>query len=61
MKKAVIVTARRRAYLRALPKRLGKSSLSITEEKSSLVNFDRRELEQSGKFTFLCFYGVIGN
>ena len=44
-----------RAYLRALPKRLGKFSLSIAEEKSSLVKFDRREPEQSGKFTFLGF------
>jgi len=44
-----------RAYLRALPKRLGKFSLSIAEEKSSLVRFNRWEPEQSGKFTFLGF------
>ena len=44
-----------RAYLRALPKRLGKFSLSIAEEKSSLVKFNRWEPEQSGKFTFLGF------
>jgi group II intron reverse transcriptase/maturase len=43
------------AYLRALPKRLGKFSLSIAEEKSSLVKFNRWEPEQSGKFTFLGF------
>ena len=44
-----------RAYLRALPKRLGKFSLTIAEEKSSLVKFNRWEPEQSGKFTFLGF------
>jgi len=44
-----------RAYLRALPKRLGKFGLKLAEEKSSLVKFSRREPEQSGKFTFLGF------
>lgn len=44
-----------RAYLRTLPKRLGKFGLSIAEEKSSLVKFIRWEPEQSGKFTFLGF------
>ena len=44
-----------RAYLRTLPKRLGKFSLSLAEEKSSLVRFDRKEPEQSGMFTFLGF------
>lgn len=44
-----------RAYLRALPKRLGKFSLTLAEEKSSLVKFNRWEPEQSGKFTFLGF------
>lgn len=44
-----------RAYLRALPKRLGEFSLSIAEVKSSLVKFNRREPEQSGKFAFLGF------
>jgi RNA-directed DNA polymerase len=44
-----------RAYLRALPKRLGKFSLTIAEEKSSLVKFNRWEPEQSGKFVFLGF------
>ncbi len=44
-----------RTYLRALPKRLGKFALSIAEEKSSLVKFNRWEPEQSGKFTFLGF------
>ena len=43
------------AYLRALPKRLGKFSLTLAEEKSSLVKFNRWEPEQSGKFTFLGF------
>lgn len=44
-----------RAYLRALPKRLGKFSLSMAEEKSSLVKFDRSDPDRSGKFTFLGF------
>jgi len=43
------------AYLRALPKRLGKFGLSIAEEKSSLVKFNRWEPDQSEKFTFLGF------
>jgi group II intron reverse transcriptase/maturase len=44
-----------RAYLRALPKRLGKFSLSMAEEKSSLVRFDRSDPDRSGMFTFLGF------
>jgi len=44
-----------RAYLRALPKRLGKFSLSMAEEKSSLVRFDRSDPDRSGKFVFLGF------
>ena len=44
-----------RAYLRTLPKRLGKYSLSLAEEKSSLVRFDRSDPDRSGKFTFLGF------
>jgi len=42
-----------RAYLKALPKRLGKFSLQLAEEKSSLVRFERWNPEQSGRFTFL--------
>jgi RNA-directed DNA polymerase len=44
-----------RAYLRILPKRLGKFGLQLAAEKSALVRFDRENLEQSGKFTFLGF------
>jgi len=44
-----------RAYLAALPKRLEKFGLSLATEKSALVRFDRKEPEQSGKFTFLGF------
>lgn len=44
-----------RAYLGALPRRLTKFGLRIAEEKSSLVRFDRRNPDQSGKFTFLGF------
>lgn len=44
-----------RAYLRALPKRLEKFGLQLAEEKSSLVRFDRRNPEASGRFTFLGF------
>jgi len=44
-----------RAYLRVLPKRLEKFGLSLADEKSALVRFDRRSPEQSGKFTFLGF------
>lgn len=44
-----------RAYLRVLPKRLEKFGLSLAAEKSALVRFDRKEPEQSGKFTFLGF------
>jgi group II intron reverse transcriptase/maturase len=43
------------AYLRSLPKRLGKFGLQLAEEKSSLVKFNRWEPDQSGKFTFLGF------
>ena len=43
------------AYLRELPKRLGKFGLQMAEEKSSLVKFNRWEPDQSGKFTFLGF------
>jgi len=43
------------AYLSALPERLGKFSLELAGEKSSLVKFNRWEPEQSGKFTFLGF------
>jgi group II intron reverse transcriptase/maturase len=44
-----------RAYLSALPKRLGKFGLQLAEEKSALVKFNRWEPDQSGKFTFLGF------
>ncbi|MBB5352688.1 group II intron reverse transcriptase/maturase [Haloferula luteola] len=44
-----------RAYLRVLPKRLEKFGLSLAAEKSALVRFDRKEPDQSGKFTFLGF------
>lgn len=44
-----------RAYMRALPERLGKFGLELAEEKSSLVKFNRWEPESSGKFTFLGF------
>ena len=44
-----------RAYLRVLPKRLGKFGLQMAEEKSALVKFNRWEPDDSGKFTFLGF------
>jgi len=44
-----------RAHLRVLPKRLEKFGLQLSEEKSSLVKFNRWEPERSGKFTFLGF------
>jgi len=44
-----------RAYLKALPKRLGKFSLQLADEKSSLVRFERWNPEQSGRFTFVGF------
>jgi group II intron reverse transcriptase/maturase len=43
------------AYLKALPRRLGKFGLELAEEKSALVKFNRWEGESSGKFTFLGF------
>lgn len=43
------------AYLSQLPGRLGKFSLRLAEEKSSLVKFNRWEPDVSGKFTFLGF------
>ncbi|WP_353568483.1 group II intron reverse transcriptase/maturase [Haloferula sargassicola] len=43
------------AYLAALPERLKKFGLSLAEEKSALVKFNRWEPEKSGKFTFLGF------
>ena len=43
------------AYLAALPGRLEKFGLSLAEEKSALVKFNRWEPESSGKFTFLGF------
>jgi group II intron reverse transcriptase/maturase len=43
------------AYLKALPGRLEKFGLSLAEEKSALVKFNRWEPESSGKFTFLGF------
>jgi group II intron reverse transcriptase/maturase len=43
------------AYLRQLPGRLAKFSLRLSEEKSSLVKFNRWEPDNSGKFTFLGF------
>ena len=42
-------------YLRRLPDRLGKFSLRLAEEKSSLVKFNRWEPDDSGRFTFLGF------
>src|SRR6056297_1992476 len=39
-------------YLRQLPVRLAKFSLRLSEEKSSLVKFNRWESDDSGKFTF---------
>ena len=44
-----------KAYLRALPERLGKFGLQLAEEKSSLVKFNRWEPDDSGSFTFLGF------
>jgi len=44
-----------RAYLRALPKRLGKFFLQLADEKSALVRFERWNPDQSGRFTFLGF------
>lgn len=41
------------AYLRELKERLAKFSLSLAEEKSALVKFNRWESDDSGKFTFL--------
>jgi len=43
------------AYLQALPGRLEKFGLSLAEEKSALVKFNRWEPESSGRFTFLGF------
>jgi len=43
------------AYLKALPGRLEKFGLSLAEEKSALVKFNRWEPESSGRFTFLGF------
>jgi hypothetical protein len=40
-------------YLRELPGRLAKFSLRLAEEKTALVKFNRREPDDSGKFTFL--------
>lgn len=42
-------------YLRRLPARLAKFSLRLSEEKSSLVKFNRWEPDDSGAFTFLGF------
>lgn len=42
-------------YLRKLPVRLAKFGLRLSEEKSSLVKFNRWESDDSGKFTFLGF------
>lgn len=42
-------------YLRRLPERLAKFGLRLSEEKSSLVKFNRWESDDSGKFTFLGF------
>lgn len=42
-------------YLRRLPARLAKFGLRLSEEKSSLVKFNRWEPEDSGRFTFLGF------
>jgi len=44
-----------RNYLRALPERLKKFGLSLADEKSALVRFNKWEPEQSGKITFLGF------
>jgi RNA-directed DNA polymerase len=42
-------------YLGQLPGRLAKFSLRLSEEKTSLVKFNRWEPDESGKFTFLGF------
>jgi len=42
-------------YLRRLPGRLAKFGLRLSEEKSSLVKFNRWEPDDSGTFTFLGF------
>ena len=41
------------AYLQALPGRLEKFGLSLAEEKSALVKFNRWEPDSSGRFTFI--------